>query len=263
MHKYLLLLKLTWENSLVYRTSLLVWRLQQFLSTVMSLTLWTVIFSGGGQVFGYERSQMITYVFLASALQSVILATNLHGLANTIYSGELTNLLLKPLRVFWYFGMQDIADKLKNFSFIIIETIILFFIFKPEIVVPSWPVLLLFLLWVFEGALVNFFITLLFGSLGFWSPETWGPRFLFFMIIDFTAGKLFPLDILPNVVRQALYFTPFPYLSYAQIQLFLGRLSPSEMLSNFFVLTGWVIALGVASMLVWKRGLKDYAAAGM
>jgi len=45
--------------------------------------------------------------------------------------------------------------------------------------------------------------------------------------------------------------------------LFLGRLSPSEMLSNFFVLTGWVIALGVASMLVWKRGLKDYAAAGM
>ncbi len=263
MHKYLLLLKLTWENSLVYRTSLIIWRVQQFLSTIMSLTLWTVIFSGGGQVFGYERSQMISYVFLVSALQSVILATNLHGLAGTIYSGDLTNVLLKPLKIFWYFGVQDVADKLKNFSFIILETIILYFIFKPELVIPPLPIFLLFLVWVLCGAMVNFFITLLFGSLGFWSNETWGPRFLFFMIIDFTAGKLFPLDILPSVIRQALYFTPFPYLSYAQIQLFLGRLSPTDIILNSLVLAGWVIGLGVAARLVWRRGLKDYAAAGM
>lgn len=261
-NKYITLLKLSWQNGLAYPFSVITWRVRQMLSTLMSLTVWNVLFTDTQTLFGYTQSSMITYIFLVSFLQSMILASALTGLAQRIYSGELSNQLLKPINIFAYLGVEEIADKIKNVGFLIVETLILFAIFKPEIVFPSLALFLLFTLWAIGGVILNFCITLLFGALGFWSPETWGPRFLFFMIIDFTAGKLFPLDILPEFMQKALMFTPFPYLSFIQIQLFLGRLNSTEVLLYSFRLLAWVLILAVISKLVWKRGLRSYEATG-
>lgn len=232
------------------------------LSTLMSLTVWNVLFTDAQTLFGYTQSSMITYIFLVSFLQSMILASALTGLAQRIYSGELSNQLLKPLNIFAYLGVEEIADKVKNVGFLVIETLILFAIFKPELVFPSVAIFLLFALWVAGGVVLNFCITLLFGSLGFWSPETWGPRFLFFMIIDFTAGKLFPLDILPEFMQKALMFTPFPFLSFIQIQLFLGRLDSTEIAVYSSRLVAWILILVVVTKIVWRKGLKSYEATG-
>jgi ABC-2 type transport system permease protein len=262
MKKYFQLFTLSWQNGFVYRTSLFLWRLRQFLSTIMSLTIWTVLFQSQNALFGYSQSQMITYIFLVGILQSFILATILNGLADTIYSGNLSFQLVKPINLFAYFFTQDMADKLKNVLFIAIETTILFFIFKPQVLFPPFPVFLLFIIWTTGGILLNFFIQLIFASLGFWSPETWGPRFLFFMLVDFTAGKLFPLDILPSVLKNAIAFTPFPFLSFWQIQLFLQKLTPTQVIQQSIVLGVWVGLMAVITVVLWKRGIKEYSAAG-
>jgi ABC-2 type transport system permease protein len=262
MHKYINLFFVTWQNGLVYRLSVLLWRLRQFLTTLMGLTVWSVIFANQEQVLNYSGSEMITYIFLVGILQSLILASILNGLAQTIYSGNLSYELLKPVNIFAYLGVQDLADKAKNFLFILLETAILFFLFKPSVVVPDVATLGIFSLWIIGGIIINFWISLLFGSLGFWSPETWGPRFLFFMFLDFTAGRLFPLDILPKFIQNIVFVTPFPYFSFVQTQLFLGKLSSMEVLRHSLVMTAWIIGLGLLVKVIWSRGLKDYAAAG-
>lgn len=262
MNKYLTLFQLTWQNGLVYRVSILLWRLRQFLSSIMSLTIWSVIFQGQGAVFGYDQSQMITYIFVIGILQSLILASILHGLANTIYSGNLSYELLKPVNIYAYLGIQDLADKLKNFGFVVIESMLLFVIFQPDLVLPSFANSSLFIIWLIGGIMLNFFISLLFGAFGFWSPETWGPRFLFFMFLDFTAGRLFPLDILPELAQKLLFITPFPYLSFIQTQLFLEKVDSNQMFSYSAGLLFWIVASGILVKIIWSRGLKDYAAAG-
>lgn len=262
MNKYLTLLKLNWQNGLAYRTSVIMWRLRQFLETLMSLTVWIVIFESNPRAFAYTKESMVTYIFLAGFLQSVIIATYLNGLAQRVYSGEISNQLLKPINIFGYFAIEEAADKIKNLSFLVIETLILFLIFKPVIVVPAIGTALIFLLWSALGVILNFCITLIFGALGFYSPETWGPRFLFYMILTFTAGKLFPLDILPTFLQKILYFTPFPYLSFVQIQLFLERLSTKEIVTHSMVFGFWVVVLGVVVVKLWQKGLKSYESAG-
>lgn len=259
---YVTLLKLSWSNGFVYRTSLVMWRLRQFLGSIMALTVWTVIYSQQTSSFGYERAEMITYVFLVSILQSVILATSLHGLSDQINSGQLSTQLVKPLNIFGYLFTQEVADKLKNLLFIAVESVLLFVIFRPQISLPQLEVFPVFLLFVIGAVLLHFFIQLIFGSFGFWSPESWGPRFLFFMFVDFTAGKLFPLDILPVFFQQLIYLTPFPYLSFVQIQLFLGKLSPADMLQQGVVLLLWLTVLGAGATWLWKKGLRNYTAAG-
>lgn len=262
MHKYIMVLKQYWQNIFVYRVSFVLWRFRQFLSSLMALTIWSVIFTNQEIAFGYQQKQMISYVFLVTVLYNIISTTSLNDLTGEVYSGKLSTKLVKPMNIFLALGFQDLADKLLNIGFVIVESIILFFIFKPSFVFPSLAQGLIFMVWVVLATLIAFMINLLFGSIGFWSRDSWGPRFLYYMILDFTAGKLYPLDILPQVIQKAIYFTPFPYMSYVQIQLFLGRLKTDQILPITLSMATWTIGLIFISRKIWRRGLKNYTAMG-
>ncbi|MEX0895452.1 MAG: ABC-2 family transporter protein [Patescibacteria group bacterium] len=262
MSKYIQLFSLYWQNGLVYRTNLILWRFRQFLSALMALTVWSVVFTGQEQVFGYDTGGMIAYVFIASFLQSLVLATALHGLAQRVYSGEVSMLLTKPINFFGTLAIEDLADKSRNILFIFVEMGLLYLLFMPTIPLPGLQTWLIFGLLASMGAVLHFIISLLFGTLGFFSPETWGPKFLFFVIVDFTAGKLFPLDILPEVVQKILFLTPFPYFSFVQTQVFLEKYTQPELLNHILVLAGWLIGLSVLNSWLWKKGMREYTAAG-
>lgn len=262
LYKYWQLFLVTWQNGFVYPISVFFWRLRQFLATFMSLTIWTVIFTGQQQAFGYQPSEMITYIFLTGLLQSIVLATVLGSLSEDIYTGKISYQLIKPVNIYLYLGVQELADKLKNIGFIILESIILFALFKPQVIFPSLEVFLLFLLTAISGAVLMFIILLLFGTIGFWSPDTWGPRFLFYMLLEFTAGKLFPLNIFPNWLQRIIFLTPFPYLSYAQIQIFLGRYAGIDIFKTFLFLGVWIVVLGALFLSIWRKGIREYGALG-
>jgi len=83
------------------------------------------------------------------------------------------------------------------------------------------------------------------------------------MILDFTAGKLFPLDILPIMLQKIIYLTPFPYLSFVQIQLFLNRLNSQDILKHTVILVFWIFILGTITNKIWKKGLKSYESVGI
>ncbi len=262
MSKYLQVFSITWQNGFAYPVSVLFWRLRQFLATFMSLTVWSVIFMGQTTSFGYSRPEMITYVFLIGFLQSMILATVLGNLAEDIYQGKISYQMMKPINMFGFLAAQDFADKLKNFGFVIAETIILFFLFRPQITFPAWPVFGFFAVSVILGAILLFVIMLLFGVVGFWSNETWGMRFLFYMFIDFTAGRLYPLSILPKFLQTALFYTPFPYFSYVQSQIFLNKYSAVEITRSLVSLVIWILICTFVFRYFWKKGLREYGALG-
>ncbi len=262
MRKYLVLLSISWQNGFAYRASVFLWRFRQFLSSFFSLTLWTILYQSTENSFGYSEDQMIAYIFITGVIQNLIVATALNGLTSTIYSGELSIFLVKPIGLFRALAVSEVADKAKNLFFVIIESMILFAIFQPHFISIQPLHFLLGMGWILGGIGLTFFISLLFGAIGFWSPESWGPRFLFFTFIYFIGGKFFPLDLLPNLVQKLVWLTPFPFLSYAQSQLLLNRLSATEILIGSLVLLLWLGLLGGLTKLIWKIGLKDYAAMG-
>lgn len=228
----------------------------------MALSVWSVLFVNQTELFGYTRAEMISYIFVAALLQGLILATALHGLAGRIYSGEISTLLLKPMSLGSYFAIEEIADKARNVLFTLIESGILIALFQPQIMFPQLAVFGMFLVWAFGGTILNFLFSLLFGTLGFWSPETWGPKFLFFIFIDFSAGKLFPLNILPEWLQTVLFLTPFPYLTFMQSQLFLGKVSPESILQHSIIICFWIVFFFLLNKFLWDKGLKNYAAQG-
>lgn len=262
LHTALVIFNISWQDRFAYKFGFALWRLRQLLTTILAITIWSVLFAGDNQLFNYEREQMITYIFLAAIMHSLILTSALHNLSGDVYSGKISTLLIKPISLFKYLGIYEISDKLLNFSFLIFEVLIIFWWLQPTITLPTLSNGLVFLVWLPAGLFLNFLITLLFGALGFWSNDVWGPKFIFFTITEFTAGRLFPLDILPQTLQSLIYLTPFPYLSYAQTQVFLGRLDSGELIANSLALLCWILALAFLTRKVWSVGLKNYSAAG-
>jgi len=107
-----------------------------------------------------------------------------------------------------------------------------------------------------------FILSFMTGCWGFWTSESWGPRFLLELFLEFTAGVFFPLDVLPNLAQQIIKCFPSPYLVFFPLQIFLGRLDFSQIVHGFLVQVFWIIAISGMARWVWFRGMQNYSSAG-
>jgi len=174
-----------------------------------------------------------------------------------INTGYLTIPLMRPVGVFRFLFTRDAADKFFNLSFIFLEIPLLYFIFHPPVFLQTNPLFLLQALCsLILSVLIYFFINILFGSLGFWSRDVWAPRFLLMVIMEFATGAMFPLDMLNTFWQKIMLATPFPYLLYVPLKIYLGH--GFSLLPQLF----WVIILGILTRYVWQKGLRRYEAEG-
>src|SRR3989338_885947 len=260
---YLALARLSWSNGLVYRLNFLMWRVRLILGLLTAYFLWKAVFTNQQTMFGYSESAMITYILVASLLQSLILATRSIDLAGIINSGDLSNILIKPISNFWYWLFRDIADKILNLVFASAELTLLFILLRPPIVLPPLSHLILLILLILPlSTFLYYLINYLFGLLGFWTPEVWAPRFLLFVILQFVAGSLFPLDVLPLSIQEIVSFTPFPYLIFFPTQLYLGKLAEPQIITGIMASLFWIGILTFIVKITWTKGLKAYGAEG-
>ena len=109
-----------------------------------------------------------------------------------------------------------------------------------------------------------FSIQYLTGLISFWLEETWILRVSLNIVASFLSGAIIPLDLYPEALVKILNYTPFPYLSYYPIQIFMGKISsPMELSLGIAIIGIWTLALTYINHLIWKRGIKLYTAAGV
>lgn len=263
MRQYILVAKNTWDEYMQYRLNFVMWRVRNVLRLLIVYFLWFAIFSNRGELFGYNQSQILTYILLSSIVGSIVFSTKTQDIGEEINSGDLSNLLIKPINVFSYWMSRDVGDKLLNIIFSIGEVILLVVLFKPPLYFQFNPLFLgLFLLGIIFSLGIYFLISILIGFFGFWTPDVWGPRFLFFIFLEFFAGSLFPLDILPSAIFSILELLPFNYLLFFPVKLYLGQLETFGIIKGFIISGVWIIVLYSLVSYVWSKGLKNYGAYG-
>lgn len=255
--------KNTWDETVTYRTSFVLYRLREVLQLLSIYFVWFVVIPPGGEFFGYSRSMMLTYVIVTALVSDIVMATRTTSIASEINEGNLTNFLLRPFNYLKYHFARDIGDKAMNIVFSVIELTILFFILRPPLFFQTNILLLLLLLVaVLTGLILFFFISVLISFIGFWSNEAWGPRFIFYQMLGFFSGGLFPLDILPKPVYEIFSLLPFGYLTFFPAKIYLGQLSSFEIIKGFVFGMVWVFVLYKLTQYVWMRGLCVYTAQG-
>lgn len=264
MKKYFKVFSNCLQNYSAYRLNFILWRVRVILSILITFYLWLAVYSGTRIAFGYQKTQMLTYVLLTLFINGIVFSTQTFKIAEEINFGSLSNFLIKPLSYFLYNLARDLSDKFINIFFSIFEFIILIYLLKPEIFMQTDPFIIsLFCLAIVTASVLYFEIGILLSFIGFWSNETWAPRFLFFILVSFLSGMYFPLDILPRGIFQILSYMPFSYLVYFPLKIFLGQLNNNLIIEGMIISFFWMLVFYLLLKVLWHKGLKTYSAEGM
>lgn len=252
------------QEYFAYRLNFILWRVRVIVSILISFFLWQTIFRSRNQVFGYQEAQMLTYILLITFLNGIVLSTQTFRVAEEINLGTLSNFLIRPISFIGYVLSRDISDKMINTFFSIFEIALLILLLHPPIFLQTslfW--LGLFIVTCILSALLFFEIGMMLSIIGFWSRETWAPRFIFFILVTFLAGTYFPLDILPKPIYSVIQFLPFTYLIFFPLKIYLGQVDFAFLLKSFSIMICWICLLTVVLRYFWRRGLKIYTAEGI
>lgn len=263
MKKYLLVIINSWQEYFAYRLNFVFWRVRVIISVLIVYFLWLSIYKSNSYIFGYQISQMLTYIILLTFLNGIILSTQVHRVAEEINNGHLSNFLIRPISYFGYNLARDISDKIINTFFSILEIVFLVIVLKPPIIVQTdilW--LFLFFIAIVFASILYFEISMILSFIGFWSKEVWAPRFIFFILVSFLAGTYFPLDIFPAPIYNFLRLLPFTYLIFFPLKIYLANITLQTVLQGFLITVVWLIALYIIVKYLWLRGLKEFAAEG-
>jgi ABC-2 type transport system permease protein len=263
MRKYWFVFSLYWQEGLSRRTSFFMERFRSLIVLISFYYLWDALLKHRTSFAGYDRGEIVTYVLGMNVLRSLVFATRTDQIPGEINHGRVSSYLMKPLNFQGYTFVRDLSEKAINFVSAIVEVLVLAFIFDMPI---RWPghamTWVAFGLSLVGAVLLYFFISFMEGCWGFWTAESWGPRFLVELILEFTAGAFFPLDVLPAGVQAALKWMPSPYMVFFPLNLFLERVNPLEMMRGFVSQMIWILFFYLLARLVWTRGLAAYEAEG-
>ncbi len=265
MRKYFTVFAIDWQSQFIYRLNFILWRFRNVLRLLMTYFLWRGIFVSNQFVYGYSQPQMLTYVFLVLIVQTLVIsAPSSDNIGGEIANGDLSNYLVKPVSYLKYWFTRDLSSKVMNILFATVEITLLWLWLKPTIQLPgSLLTIIGFTISALLAAVIYFFISASTRFVAFWAPEnTWPIAFLTLVLLEILAGGIFPLDILPKWAGILLQFTPFPYLIYFPIAIFLGKINGLELLQIIFQSIVWLVIMTKLTQLIWKKGLANYASEG-
>jgi ABC-2 type transport system permease protein len=266
MKKYLQVFKISFQEEFAYKLNFVMWRIRNVFQIFLTFFLWSTIFANPQTViFGYDRSKILTYVFGIMIVRALVMSARAADISSDIAQGDLSNYLLKPMTYFKYWFTRDISSKALNLIFAAVEFALLFMILQPPFYFQiNLLILFLFFVSIVLAVFIYFFILILVSSLTFWAPElSWGGHFLItIVVVEALSGALFPINILPTTFQYIVMATPFPYLIYFPVQVYLGNITGQAILGGLMIASAWCGILWFAMNFIWQKGLKAYESTG-
>ena len=267
MKKYVQVLNVGIQNTLAYRLNFFFRAAFNLIPLAATIFLWRTIYqskSPDSDVAGYELAQMISYYLVVSVVDALT-AVNEDDwqIAAEIRDGQISQFLLKPINYFAYRIVLYSAGRLVYLVTCLVPLGAFILYHQDSFHIPSDPtVYLWFSVSVVLTGLLQFFTSFTMALLAFWILEIDTFIFILFAVEYVAGGHLFPLDILPPWIMEFLVYTPFPYLLYFPVSIFIERTSGDLLRQGLLIQCFWVVVAFLIAQLVWARGIKKYGAVG-
>jgi ABC-2 type transport system permease protein len=266
MNKYLSISKISFHQEFAYKFNFVMWRVRNVIQILVFFFLWNSILEGRTEMlFGYNKAKILTYAILLIFVRAITLSSRSIDVAGQISNGDLSNLMLKPVNFFKYWITRDISSKFLNVIFSIVEISAFFLILRPPFFIQTNLVYLVsFVVSIAIAIFIYFNLLMLTNFVPFWFPEVaWGAQFLVIMVvIEFLSGAVFPIDVFPENIYKIMTFTPFPYIIFFPIKIYLGLLSFKDLIICLGIGGVWSYSLWLITNRVFKKGLEVYEASG-
>ena len=229
MEKYFHVFSLGIQNTLVYRVNFLFRAAFGLVPLAGTLFLWRAIYAGkepGAVLGGYTLAQMISYYLLVTVVDAVTaVAEDDWQIAADIKDGQVSQFLLKPMDYLGYRLCLYGSGRAIYTTMALIPVAIFILFQRQHFVLPTDSATLgVAVLSVVLAGILQFFIAYTVALLAFWVLDVSTFIFIQFAFEYIASGHLFPLDILPAALHRLILLTPYPYLLYFPVGVYLGQI---------------------------------------
>ncbi|MEB3334096.1 MAG: ABC-2 family transporter protein [Cyanobacteriota bacterium] len=260
------LLATQYAHMLEYRAEIALWALSGLVPLLM-MTLWIHQADGPGGLAanqageeGLNRVDLARYFISAFIVRQFTVAWVVFAFEEDALQGRLSPMLLQPLHPLWRYLGSHLAEQATRLPFVA-GLAALFLLLVPWAAwLPSPGRLVLAVLATALAFAVNFLVQCLIAVLCFWSERASALERLHTLAMLFLSGLMAPLEVFPPAVRHAAQWTPFPWIIHFPARLLAG--APINWAGGFAALGAWLALLLPLTLLLWRAGVRRYAAMG-
>ncbi|MEM8783611.1 MAG: ABC-2 family transporter protein [Planctomycetota bacterium] len=248
-----------------YRFEIMLWMVATMLPLIM-MGVW--IEAGASGLFPDITAASVARYFLAVfVIRQMTVVWVAYELEYHVVSGKLSPLLLHPLDPAWRFVSAHLGEQLVRLPFFVAVLMVAVAVYPAAVTdaqggwwVPGFGRALGFVALIYAAFALRFLLQYTVGMLSFWVEKASGFEQLSYLPYLFLSGMLFPLEVLPSGVANALLWTPFPYLVWFPAKLLVD--GEVELWRGVLTIAGWLVVLLILNRVVWRRGLAHYSAMG-
>lgn len=225
-----------------------------FLRVLLAYLLWRVLFANRAEIAGFTLEGMTAYYILTAFLSRLDQSGGLvWEYAEDIREGRFAKYLAKPVNPFGHFLATSAARTLFVGGVALGSVFLLAMLFgnthlRPTSLGQALTACAIALLGLVFLASLNWLTAILAWKF----KDITGFHLIKGNLVEFLAGTLFPLSLLPGPMIDVLKWLPFYHLQYLPASLFLG-LQQEQALFSLLVLLGWTVAILALGEASWRH----------
>ena len=254
------LIQRTWQSWMQYRSFFFVLAFGWMIPPLVYLFVWSTA-AGSESVGGFTRGAFVAYYLVLILVNQLTYAQTNWTVGDMIREGKLSALLLYPMSPLYNALASEVAGKVVYMAFVIPVTAVLAALLRPELHVSARDALAFVPALILAWAL-RFFWEYWLALLAFWATRADALLAVQDALIFLLSGQVAPTALLPDALRAAATALPFRYMVGFPVEVLTGQLDDGALLTGFALQAGWLAVALFLYRLVWRRGLRRYAAVG-
>jgi ABC-2 type transport system permease protein len=244
-----------------YRGGFLVMQIRNMVTPIVSLLVWQAAAAAGADL-PVSGGYLATYFIFVSVVSMLTSSWTAYFLAASIRLGDLARWLVRPASTHLSGAANNVGEKIVKLVLIAPLIAVFALVLRDRMQLPhSLLTWLLFGISLLMAAAMVFALDVMVGSLAFWFDDVNGFSWARRLVVSVLSGAVIPLALMPGWAGGVVAVQPFRFTVSYPLEVLLGTVSGS-LAAGFALQTGWTVAFIAAAALVWRRGLRNYQAAG-
>lgn len=244
------------QSVLAFKANFFAEILMRSLGFLIMIYLWKAVYAQSGNIAGFTFTELLTYFLLVELFRHFLAVSTFEEIKDGVMQGNIANYLLLPLNSLYIYFVKNISSNLVSMFFFVLPVAALVYFTNYFVGPASIWYLLLTVSMVIIALFTSMFLYTLLGSIAFWTVETGNIIWAFNFVVSFFAGKMIPVQFMPEIIQNIMQYTPFVAIFNLPASIYLGKYSYDQLVLHFAVQIAWMIGLYLLLTLVWNKGLK-------
>jgi ABC-2 type transport system permease protein len=255
--------KLAVTSNLEYRLNFLLDSLfQPMVSSIVEMVLWTAIFLGAQatEIAGFGKNYYLAYALWTTFIARITVNWMYEfRMIEEIDGGSINGLLSRPMSYYEYYLSQLLGYKVTTALISLCFPVFIIWAFDLPTIWNRLPLTM---------ALIIYYLFFVYGmsfciaSLAFFFNKVHSLTTTKNLALWLLTGELFPLDLMPENLKNLVLQLPFSNGAYIPVGYLTGRIGGDVVIQGFMTTTAGLILVSCAGYFLWKLGLRRYVGTG-